>query len=201
MQNDRRAADRALAARCAAGERVAQRELFTQVKQAVHRTLFRILGSNRDVEDLLQEAFLAIFRSIDSFRGESNLNTWCCTITTRVAWAYIEKRRPASASLDLVPEVAASDPDAERIVQARQAAQRLYAALEKIDPKMRIAFALAVIDGRSLAEVAEMTDSSVVAVKTRVWRARRELDRRARKDTLLNAYLAEVAPSQETSDE
>lgn len=201
MQHDRRSADRELARRCAAGERAAQRELFAQVKQAVHRTLFRILGSNRDIEDLIQEAFLSIFRSIEGFRGESSLATWCCAITTRVAWAYIERRKPASASLDLVPELPAHDPDAERVVAARQAAQRLYAALDRIDAKQRVAFALAVIDGRSLAEVAEMTDASVVAVKTRVWRARRELERRARKDTLLNAYLTDLASGEETADE
>jgi DNA-directed RNA polymerase specialized sigma24 family protein len=65
---------------------------------------------------------------------------------------------------------------------------------------MRIAFALAVIDGRSLAEVAELTDASLVAVKTRVWRARRELDRRARKDSILGAYIADLGVGEETSD-
>ena len=62
----------------------------------------------------------------------------------------------------------------------REAARRLYAALDRIEVKQRIAFALAVIDGRPLAEVAELTDSTMFAVKTRVWRARRELMRRAR---------------------
>jgi RNA polymerase sigma-70 factor, ECF subfamily len=200
-QTDRRAADRDLAARCAAGDRAAQRALFAQVKQAMHRTLYRILGGNRDIEDLLQDSFLAVFRSIDGFRGESSLATWCCTIATRTAWAYIARRKPAAAALELVPEVAAEDPDAARVVYARQAAQRLYAALDRIDPKQRIAFALAVIDGRSLAEVAELTDASVVAVKTRVWRARRELDRRARKDTVLNAYLEDLGAAAEVTDE
>jgi RNA polymerase sigma-70 factor (ECF subfamily) len=197
---DRTAADRDLAARCAAGERPAQRELFSRVKQAVHRTLFRILGANRDLEDVLQDAFLAIFRSIASFRGESSLTTWCCAIATRTAWGYIVRRRPATSSLDLVAEPASPEPAADRVVAARDAACRLYAALDRIDPKMRIAFALAVIDGRSLAEVAELTDASLVAVKTRVWRARRELDRRARKDSILGAYIADLGVGEESSD-
>jgi len=199
--SDRASADRDLAARCSSGDRAAQRELFARVKQAVHRTLFRILGSNRDIEDLLQESFIAIYRSIHGFRGESSLNTWCSSIATRVAWAYIERRKPAAAPLELVPEVATDDPDAERVYAAREAARRLYAALDRIDAKQRVAFALAVIDGRSLAEVAEMTGATTVAVKTRVWRARNELNRRARKDSVLAMYLTDLADAQEGNDE
>ena len=66
------------------------------------------------------------------------------------------------------------------------------AALDKLDPKMRVAFALAVVDGLSLAEVAQLTESSLVAVKTRVWRARRELMKRAAKDPVLASYLADL---------
>jgi DNA-directed RNA polymerase specialized sigma24 family protein len=49
-----------------------------------------------------------------------------------------------------------------------------------------------VIDGKSLAEVAELTESTMFAVKTRVWRARRELMRRVEKDATLSAYLEEL---------
>ena len=80
-------------------------------------------------------------------------------------------------------------PDARAQLMVREAARRLYAALDRLDAKLRIAFALAVIDGRTMLEVAELTESSVVAVKTRVWRARRELVRRAAKDELLAQYL------------
>jgi DNA-directed RNA polymerase specialized sigma24 family protein len=74
----------------------------------------------------------------------------------------------------------------------REAARRLYAALDRIEAKQRIAFALAVIDGRSLAEVAELTESTVIAVKTRVWRARKDLMKRAAKDEVLSSYLVEL---------
>ncbi|HTL33346.1 MAG TPA: RNA polymerase sigma factor [Kofleriaceae bacterium] len=181
-----------MAQRAADGDRQAQRELFHQLKKPVHHTLYRILGANRDIEDLIQDAFLEIFRALPSFRGDSSLNRWAQTIATRQAFLSIEKRKPAAVDLDVVEdEIVDKDPDAHRVALARQAAKRLYAALDRIDAKQRIAFALAVIDGLSLAEVAEMTDSSLVAVKTRVWRARRDLMRRAAKDPVLASYLAE----------
>jgi len=183
--------DLALARRAASGDRAAQRELFQAQKHAVHHTLFRILGANRELEDLIQDSFLEIFRALPSFRGDSTLARWCQTIATRIAYLAISRRRPAATPLELVAEqVAADDPDAHRVAHAREAARRLYAALERIEAKQRIAFALAVIDDLPLGEVAQLTDSTVVAVKTRVWRARRTLMKRAGSDPVLSHYLA-----------
>jgi len=178
--------------RAADGDRAAQREVFATQRLAVHRALYRILGSNRDVEDLLQDTFLEVFRGLARFRGDSSLARWCSIIATRVAWAYLERRKPATQSLELVDEPATDSPDASRELLARAAARRLYAALDRLEPAMRIAFALAVIDGRPLAEVATLTGASQVATKTRVWRARRELFRRAQKDELLASYLVDL---------
>jgi RNA polymerase sigma-70 factor, ECF subfamily len=181
-----------LARKAASGDRAAQRELFHAQRSGVHHALFRVLGANRELEDLIQDAFLEVFRALPSFRGDSSLGRWCQTIALRTAYATISKRRPPAIDLALVEDTIGSDVDTRRQVQLREATRRLYAALERIDPKQRVAFALAVIDGRPLAEVAQLTDSSVFAVKTRVWRARRELMRRAAKDPVLASYLAEL---------
>jgi RNA polymerase sigma-70 factor, ECF subfamily len=178
-----------LASRCAAGERVAQKQLFDEHRSRVHATLYRILGSNRDMEDLVQESFLQVFRSIAGYRGDARLSTWISRISARVAYTYISRRPLPTVTLESVPDTPAGDPGAERHAIAREAARRLYGVLDRIDAKQRIAFALHVIDGRSLREVAEITDATVVAVKTRVWRARKEVARRAKNDPLLASYL------------
>jgi len=188
--------DLELAQRAASGDRSAQRELFIEQRANVHRALFRILGSNREIEDLLQDAFIEIFRALHSFRGDSTLGRWCQTIAIRVAYLAISRRRPPAVELALVEETVANETDVRRHVQVREATRRLYAALDRIEAKQRIAFALSAIDGKSLAEVAELTHSSVFAVKTRVWRARRELMRRAGKDAALSAYLQDLEGGQ-----
>jgi len=187
-----RETDLALAQRAAAGNREAQRELFGVQKLGVHRALFRILGANRELEDLLQDAFLEIFRSLKNFRGDSTLARWCQTIATRVAYLHISRRSPPMVDLAIVEGIVASALDTERQIIAREATRRLYSALERIDAKQRIAFALCVIDGRSLAETAALTESSLFATKTRVWRARKTLFSRAAKDPVLAPYLAEL---------
>lgn len=188
-----RESDLGLARRAADGDRGAQRELFQMHKLGVHHTLYRILGNNREIEDLVQDAFLEIFRALPSYRGDSALARWCQVITTRVAYLYFSRRKPATIELSVVEDVIAGDCDTRRHAQAREATRRLYTALDRLEPKLRIAFALAVIDGKSLAEVAQMTESTLFSVKTRVWRARKALYARAKNDELLAPYINELA--------
>lgn len=183
-------ADWALAQRCASGEREAQRQLFDDQRERVHLILFRILGSNRDMEDLIQEAFIAVFRSLSSYRGESLLATWVDRITARVAFRHLSRSAPATVRLQLVrPEPLAESPSAEQELHSRDAARRLYALLDRLPPKYRVAYALHVIDERPIVEVAAITEVSLVAAKNRVWRARRMVQKGAQADLVLRDYL------------
>lgn len=117
------------------------------------------------------------------------MSTWIDRIVVRVAYAYLSRRPPRTARLEAVPEIPAGDASAEQRAHLRQAAQRLYHVLDRLDAKLRVAFSLHVIDGRPLTEVATLMSASLVATKTRVWRARREAERRAKKDPLLQAFI------------
>jgi RNA polymerase sigma-70 factor (ECF subfamily) len=183
--------DLALAERCVQGDRASQQRLFHEHKRRIHATLYRILGSNAYMDDLLQEAFMNVFRSLRLFRGESSLATWIDRCTVRVAWAHIAQRKARAPHLELVTDVPAGDASAEQRVVAREAARRLYAELEKMDPVQRLAFTLHVIDGRPLSEVAELMEATLVATKTRVWRARRAIEKRARRDPALASFVPE----------
>tara|TARA_R110002096_G_scaffold239101_3_gene430791 strand:- start:252 stop:857 length:606 start_codon:yes stop_codon:yes gene_type:complete len=187
--------DVALAARCAAGNRDAQLQLFHDHKARAHAILYRILGSNRDIEDLVQDTFLEVFRSIASFRGQARLGTWVSTICSRVAFAHLSRKKPSAVEFETVPEIASDTPDSDDVAFSREAARRLYLVLAKLEPKHRIAFALHVIDGRKMQDVAQLTEATLVATKSRVWRARKEVAKHARRDPFLSSYLA----SQESS--
>lgn len=181
--------DLELAKRCVAGDRPAQRELFSRHKRRVHATLYRMLGSSA-LDDLIQDTFVAVFRGLGSFRGESSLATWIDRCTVRIAFAYLSEKRARPPHLELVGDVATGDPSAERRLVAREAARRMYAELDRMEPKMRLAFTLHVIEGRSMNEIALVMEASLVATKTRVWRARREMEKRARRDPTLAGYLS-----------
>jgi RNA polymerase sigma factor (sigma-70 family) len=174
-----------LLARCVAGDPVAQRRLFDREYPRVHATLYRILGSNHAIDDVLQETFLAVFRALHQFRGDSSLSTWIDRCAVHAAFAHLRSGR-GRRHLELLPETMASGaPSAERRMLAREAARRLYATLENLEAKQRVAFALHAIDGRPLQEVAKLMGASLVATKARVWRARLYVERRAKADPFL----------------
>jgi RNA polymerase sigma-70 factor (ECF subfamily) len=191
---ERRRADLELATRCLAGDQGAQRALFRRELERVHHVLARVLGPRRDLEDLVQEAFIQIFRSLTGYRGEAQLSTWCDRVAVRVAYAYLERRRIATVTLEAVADPVDGDASVEQRALDREAARRLYAALERLELKQRVAFALHVIDGRPIDEVAELVGASRTAIKTRVWRAERELRRRAAKDPVLRSFLEGGTP-------
>jgi RNA polymerase sigma-70 factor (ECF subfamily) len=189
-----------LVERCIASDRSAQRELYHAYRRRAHRTLYRILGSNVAMDDLLQEVFVNVFRSLPTYRGESSLGVWIDRIAVRVAYAHISDRTKAHAPLELVRDVPSEEPSAERQAFAREAVRRLYAQLARMDPKLHVAFSLHVIDDRPLAEVAQLMDATVVATKTRVWRARRELWDRAKRDPALADLVHDLDASAEKAD-
>jgi len=183
--------DLALATRCVAGARSAQRALYEREKRRVHATLYRVFGSNHHIDDAIQETFLQVFRSLRGFRGESSLATWIDRCAVRVAYAQLTSRKRSGPVLEVVPDLPSGDPSAERRAFAREAARRLYAELDRLDAKQRIAFTLHELDGHSLSETADLMDATVVATKTRVWRARRQIEARAEKDEALRAFVGE----------
>lgn len=182
------ACDTALAEQAAAGDRGAQRELFRVLKGMVHATLYRVLGSNEHMEDLLQDAFVEIFRSLPRYRGEAKLTSWAAPIVARVAYHHLRSKRGRSQKLPFQLHVVGSP---EEHAQHREGLQRLYGLLRRMSPEQHLAFALFTIDGRSMEEIAEITSSTLVAVKNRISRARRKLWDAARKDRVLAGYLAQ----------
>ena len=178
--------------RCLTGEPAATRELFRKHRGRVHACLFRVLGSNRDMDDLLQEAFIQVFRSLRNWRAEASLATWIDRVAVRCAYRYLSQRgRRIQTDPMIDDETIAGDdagPGARRQL-ARDGVKRLYAVLDALGPAARLAFTLHEIDGRPLAEVAKLVGSSVTATKLRVWRARKKVEEAAAQDAVLSEFI------------
>ena len=179
-----------LVAACLAGDVAAQRALFRREFARVNATIYRILGPTREVDDLVQETFIAVFRGLAQVpRRSAALDVDRSDRRARCARsrphpqgdAGTARRASATSSAD------ASIPDAQ--AHARDGLRRLYAALSQLSPDARTAFALYAIDGRSVAEVARLVGTTVVTAKVRIWRARRELMKRAAEDPVLKELL------------
>ncbi len=185
-----------LVARCQAGDAAALRKLFARERVRVHRVLYRVVGSNAHMDDLLQDTFLEVFRSLKGFRGDSSLRTWIDRCAVRAAYAHF-RRKARSPSLEPVQDVSSGAPSPEDRACRREAVRRLYAELDRLEPRQRLAFTLFAVDGRSLREIATIMDSTLTTAKLRTWRARRALAKRAQQDPLLSEFLADQSGQEE----
>lgn len=181
--------DAELIAACIAGDAAAQRLLFRREYPRVNATVYRIIGSARDADDLVQETFIAVFRGLARFRSESKLSTWIDRIAVRVVFHHLRNKNRPTLPLDVIGEVEGPGGNVDDQAHAREGLRRLYDALAELSPESRAAFALFAIDGRSIAEIAKITQSTTVAVKCRIWRARREVMKRAAQDPLLSELV------------
>jgi RNA polymerase sigma-70 factor (ECF subfamily) len=185
-----------LIARCRAREPAALRALFDRERSRVHGLLYRVVGANTHMDDLIQDTFLEVFRSLPGFRGDSSLKTWIDRCAVRVAYAHFERKKRLPL-LEPVHDVGSGAPNPEERTSRRDAVRRLYAELDRLDPRQRMAFTLFAIEGRTLREVAQIMDSTVTTAKVRAWRARRTLERVASKDPLLSEFLTDDAGREE----
>ncbi len=174
----------ALIAACIRGEASAQRTLFKREYPRVFKTVARLMGSNRDVDDIVQETFVSMFRALGSFRAEAKLSTWIDRIAVRAVFHHLRAKK-RTVSLDAVGELEDGAAGVEDKAHAREGLRRLYAVLAALTPDARAAYALYAIDGRTIPEVAALTGTTKIAAKLRIWRARREVYQRAESDPIL----------------
>lgn len=188
-------AERDLVARCVAGDAPAHRDLFARHHAQV-RTVCARLGARPPLEDVVQEVFCAVFRSLPRFRGESSLATWISRIAVRTALIHVRKRRlrerVESGEPPRFEVVHGTQPSLERQALEREAMGRLRSALHALPPKQREALTRHVLEGLSLEETAIAMQCSLVAVKASVWRARHELRRCAAQDPSLAGYVGQA---------
>ena len=173
--HDEGAEDRALVDAIRAGDRDAFGMLVELETRAVYRTCLRILGRPHDAEDVTQEAFMAAYRSIGSFRGDGSLRGWILRIATRQAFRRLSQRRP-TADLDASGEPLVADRREEPAgaALAVERARDVRGAVASLAEPYREVVALRFFGELSLAEVAEATGRPLNTVKTHL---RRGLER------------------------
>lgn len=165
---------------CRRGDRTALDEVFRAHAPGLERLLARIVGPRVDVEDLLQETFSAAISAFPRFRGEASVKTWLHRIAINVAHKYLRhpRHRRDTPLDDSHMDAATPAQDTER----RELAARLYAHLAGLDARKRIAFVLHIIEDLPIAEVAALMGASTAATKSRIFWARRALQKRLDRD-------------------
>jgi RNA polymerase sigma-70 factor (ECF subfamily) len=157
------------------GETVEQefRELLRDSSSLAFRVAYSVLRHREDAEDVAQEAFLRAHDRIDQLRDRTRFRAWLVRMCWRLAIDRIrsEKRR---AQREVHYEADVEQP-ADRIVEARERSRQLWAAIDRLPDKLRIAIVLAAIEGHEVAEVSRLLEVPEGTVKSRLFLARKQL--------------------------
>ena len=179
-------ADEDLAARAAAGDADAFEALVSRHEARVYRLAYRLTGSDADARDVLQDAFLAAYRGLASFRGAARFSTWLHRITTNAALMHrrARQRRPAESLEEFLPRFDADGQHAPEVAELRAAsraddlldekllAAEARAALARLPDLYREVFVLRDLEELDTSEVASLLHLDAATVRQRVHRAR-----------------------------
>jgi RNA polymerase sigma-70 factor (ECF subfamily) len=167
-------ADSALIARWQTGDERAATILVERHASAVARYIAS-LGVREDVEDLVQDAFIRAFASLDGFRGESSLRTWLCTIARNLVRDRARSLKFERRQVEIEEEHAVTADDPLDSTVADETEQRVMNAVAKLSPMQRQVFTLRVADGMAYKEIAEVVGSTEGAARVHYHNAMRAI--------------------------
>ncbi len=168
-----------LIARAAAGETSAFRLLYERHRSDVARLVYRMLGGRGDLDDVTQEVFVQVYKSLKDFRGQAKFSTWLHRVTVNVVLMHRRAARSRPVFTDEPTREAAAeghdvrpDEDAER----RERVRAFGRLLDRLGDKKRIVFVLHELEGIAPSEIAKIVGAPVLTVRTRLFYARREIE-------------------------
>jgi RNA polymerase sigma-70 factor (ECF subfamily) len=180
-----------LVRRCASGDTAAWEEIVQRFHRRIYNICYRFAGSAEDAQDLTQEVFIKVYRTVSSFDGDkASFNTWVTTVTRNLLVDHFRKKRNdrATDSIDATQGADEEGPTlAERLsdgapgphvhVERRERREMVHRALQQISPELREAVILRDLQDMDYREIAQVLKVPEGTVKSRINRGRAELAR------------------------
>lgn len=177
-------ADIQLVGRCLAGEEAAWEDLVRVHTRRVYAICYRFTGTDQEAQDLTQEVFLRVFRSLKSFRaGEGSFTVWLSRLTRNLLIDHYRRTKLDRATdsieeqLPVLEEKTAMISRTEGLVAGREASELLQGALQKLSPELRETVILRDLEELDYREIAKVLNVPEGTVKSRLNRGRAELAR------------------------
>lgn len=154
-------------------------EVYREQRGSVLSAVRAILGPSDELEDVVQMAFVEIYRCLDRFEGRSKLSTWVYRIAVNVALQHLRKKKrrrwlvlsPTGEELSRQPEPG----NAVSRLEDREALEHVYISVDKLSTKKRTVWILHELEGKDPQQIAEILSVPMNTVRSRLLSARREL--------------------------
>jgi RNA polymerase sigma-70 factor, ECF subfamily len=164
------------------------RELVEEYGQLVFRTCMGILHDREDADDVAQEVFIEVFRSVDKFRSDARISTWLYRIALNKSLNYLRDNRRHKGSLlsrdaSAVASAAVTGGNPLEVLQDKEKMKILEQALDALPEKQKKAFVLSKYEDLSYKQISEVMKLSVSSVESLIFRAKQNLQK-----NLLDCY-------------
>lgn len=172
----------------------AAQTLYVQYSSLVRRILIQVLGSDRDVDDLVQDTLIVVVNRAPALRKVQSFRSFVIGVAIHLAKNEIRRRAIRRfVGLEDATDVPLVNP---HDASSAQVARHLYQALDRLETSSRMAFVLRFVHGCELAEVASACECSVATIKRRLARAGKRLARLVEVDPVLREYLRDISMGQ-----
>lgn len=161
--------------------------LVRQYQKLVYGTCFRLLRNQSDAEDLSQEVFMEVFRSLVHLRNSEDLSAWIFRISYSKCISFMRKKNPARARGDQDPDqqeghagkqAGGSDTKSPlEVLEEKEAAALLFKKIDQLPEKQKRAILLHKFEGYSHREICEKMGLSQASVESLIYRAKASLRR------------------------
>ena len=181
--------DHRLIAECLQGDTAAFGVLVRRHQDRLYNSVYRMVGNAEDAYDVVQEAFLNAYQSLESFKGDSLFFTWLYRIAVNTAISLKRKQR-AVVSIDAgrngdqsmePPDTSDLSRPGHAMEQAEQQ-RRVRAALARLSPEHRAVLVMKDMEGQKYENMAEVLQVPIGTIRSRLHRARLELRELLEKD-------------------
>ena len=167
------------------------KRLVETYRRLVINTCYGFVHNKQDAEDIAQDVFVEVYRSIERFRGQSKLSTWLYRIAVNKSLNFIRDNKKNSwfQSLDIIfdnnsgknkqPEpkdIENNRPD--KISENKETGAYIYEAVNSLPENQRIAFTLSKFDDLSYKDIAEVMEMSLSSVESLLFRAKKNLQKK-----------------------
>ncbi len=171
------------------GNESAFSELLDEFQQKVFHTCLSFVPNKEDAEDIAQEVFLEVYRSIDKFQGNSKLSTWIYKISTNKCLEFIRKKS-AKKRFAFLQSISGNDIPIDKtnyftefnhpgiVLENKERTETIYVAINSLPESQRVIFTLAKLDGKSYQEIVEITGKSLSSVESIMFRAKKNLQKK-----------------------
>lgn len=164
-----------LVERCKLGDSTSYETLYRQYAKAMYNTSLRIVNNTADAEDVLQEAFLDAFRSLNDFHYRSTFGAWLKKIVINKSINVLRKRKMNLVELDQTNAYALTEDDRLDEQELQYKVEQVKKAIQKLADGYRTVLSLYLLEGYDQEEISEILGITHNTVRTQYIRAKQKL--------------------------